>query len=117
MGLWLRVLAGGLAVVVLAGCTDGGSGPGSPPSSSAAGKQWEMPDLVGMSLQAAQDRLQKLTGDPLFLSLSHDATGRGRQQVLDSNWKVCSQNLAPGTRFGLKTTIDFAAVKDSESCP
>jgi hypothetical protein len=118
-----RRLAAGLVgvVLVLAGCTDTTGGPGGPGVSGSAkptsSGQWVMPNLVGSTLQAAQDQIQKLTGDPLFLALSHDATGQGRRQVLDENWKVCAQNIAPGTQFGLKTTIDFATVKQDENCP
>jgi hypothetical protein len=76
-----------------------------------------MPNLVGSNLQAAQDRIQAVSGNPLFITLSHDATGHGRNQVLDSNWKVCSQNVAPGAPFTDSTKIDFGAVKLAEKCP
>lgn len=75
-----------------------------------------MPNLVGAGLQAAQDSLQRLTGNPLFVSKSHDATGAGRLQVSDRNWKVCSQTPAAGTAFTSETTIDFGAVKLEETC-
>ncbi|MEV4317122.1 PASTA domain-containing protein [Actinocrispum sp. NPDC049592] len=80
-------------------------------------KQWAMPNLVGSNLQQAQDQMQKLTGDPVFLTTSHDATGQKRHQVLDKNWKVCSQSVAPGTQITLDSPIDFGAVKNEESCP
>lgn len=83
----------------------------------AAPSQWVMPNLVGSNLQAAQDQIQAVTGNPIFITLSHDATGRGRNQVLDSNWKVCSQNVAPGAPFTEGTKIDFGAVKLAEKCP
>ena len=76
----------------------------------------DMPDLVGVGLQEAQDRMQALFGNPLLVTFSHDATGAGRQQVLDRNWKVCSQNVAPGTRITEDTRIDFGAVKVEERC-
>ncbi|TCO65219.1 hypothetical protein EV192_1011007 [Actinocrispum wychmicini] len=81
------------------------------------GKAWQMPNLVGNNLQAAQDQMQKLTGDPLFLTTSHDATGKKRQQVLDRNWKICAQTPAAGTSITIKSVIDFAAVKNEEQCP
>jgi hypothetical protein len=83
----------------------------------AAAKQWVMPNLVGSNLQQAQDQMQKLTGDPVFLTRSHDATGKSRHQVLDSNWKVCSQNVAAGAQITRDSAIDFGAVKNEESCP
>lgn len=78
--------------------------------------QWVMPNLVGSNLQAAQDRIQTVTGNPIFITFSHDATGQGRNQVLDSNWKVCSQSVAPGAAFTDTTRIDFGAVKLAEKC-
>ena len=83
----------------------------------AAPTHWTMPNLVGKNLQAAQDKIQSITGNPLFVTTSHDATGAGRHQVLDRNWKVCSQNVAPGKTFSEETQIDFGAVKNDESCP
>ena len=109
--VWL--VAGGLA---LAGCTNGEPNPPGETSRAPSGP-WEMPNLVGSTLQAAQDKIQKLTGNPLFLTLSHDATGQKRFQARDANWKVCTQNVAPGTPFTRNTTIDFGAVKQDENCP
>jgi len=47
---------------------------------------------------------------------SHDALGTDRMQVLDRNWKVCSQTPAAGAH-STDTTIDFGTVKLEESCP
>jgi hypothetical protein len=55
-----------------------------------------MPKAVGMSLQDAQDLMQKVTGNPLYVSTSTDLRFT-RLQVLDSNWKVCRQK-----RYDLK---------------
>jgi hypothetical protein len=127
-------VAAWVLLLATAGCTDNApngpapTGPanpppstapttGAPPTSGQAGKQWTMPNLVGRNLQEAQDAMQKLTGDPLFLTTSHDATGRNRQQLLDRDWKVCTQTIAAGSAFTLKAVIDFGAVKQSESCP
>lgn len=57
----------------------------------------EMPNVVCMNLQAAQNLIQKAG---VFYSTSFDATGQGRKQIWDRNWIVVSQNLAPGTAFG-----------------
>ena len=80
-------------------------------------QQWTMPNLVGMNLQQAQDAVQKLTGNPVFVTLSHDATAAGRQQVVDRNWKVCAQSVAAGATFTDSAKIDFATVKNEERCP
>lgn len=122
MGLMrMAILVCGLAVALTACDTGGGGVPNSPApgvNSPAPGvKQWVMPNLVGAKLQDAQDQIQKVTGNPAFITRSHDATGQGRNQVLDSNWKVCSQNVAAGAMFDGNAKIDFGAVKLSEQCP
>ncbi|WP_081343432.1 PASTA domain-containing protein [Mycobacteroides chelonae] len=77
-----------------------------------------MPDLRGQTLQAAQDQMQALTGNPAFFTSSSDATGAGRMQVLDRGWQVCSSTPAPGESFTDSTPVDFAVVRiNSETCP
>ncbi|WP_327147255.1 hypothetical protein [Nocardia sp. NBC_01329] len=56
-----------------------------------------MPAVVCMNLQAAQDLIQT-TG--VFLSRSEDATGRGRNQVVDRNWVVVAQTPEAGSPIG-----------------
>jgi beta-lactam-binding protein with PASTA domain len=73
-----------------------------------------MPNLVGMNLQDAQDTLQS---EGSFLLTQTDATGMERFQVLDSNWKVCSQVPAPGVKVPLERMVDLRAVQLDESCP
>ncbi len=70
-----------------------------------------MPNLVGSNLQEAQDAIQALTGDKVLFTESHDATGAGRHQILDRDWKVCSQNVRPGATITAATAIDFGAAK------
>ena len=76
-----------------------------------------MPNEVGANLQGAQDDIQRVSGNPLFITRSEDATGAGRHQILDRNWKVCSQNVPPGKRVDQSIEITFGAVKLTESCP
>lgn len=52
-----------------------------------------MPNVVCMNLQDAQDLIQALG---VFYSRSSDATGKGRNQVLDANWVVVGQNPDAG---------------------
>ncbi|GLY34083.1 hypothetical protein Amsp01_001070 [Amycolatopsis sp. NBRC 101858] len=87
----------------------------TPATTVAAG--WTMPDLVGSDLQDAQDRIQHITGNPVFRTTSHDGTGAGRHQVLDHDWQVCAQNVAPGAAITLTSKIDFTVVKHGETCP
>ena len=76
-----------------------------------------MPNVVGSNLQGAQDSVQRVTGFAISVTRSHDATGAGRRQVLDRNWKVCSQNVPAGATIDAGTRIDFGAVKLDERCP
>ena len=43
----------------------------------------------------------------------------GRNQLVDSNWIVCEQNIAPGERVtgDVEGQIDFGVVKRGETCP
>jgi hypothetical protein len=117
----------GLVMVVaglgLAGCQipqgSGSSASGGPtlPPPSVVTRHWKMPNLVGTGLQKAQDDIQKLTGNGVFFTSSHDATGRGRHQVIDSDWQVCTQNVPAGDTITITSKIDFGVVRTSESCP
>ena len=88
------------------------------PTSAAGGAQFTMPDEVGRVLQAAQDDIQRVSHDPVFYTSSKDATGRGRHQILDRDWKVCRQNVLAGRVVERKTVlITFSVVKLAETCP
>ena len=90
-----------------------------PPTTTAVGTptgvDFVMPDLVGSDLQSAQDTVQELG---VSYSVSHDLLG-GRNQVIDSNWIVCDQNVAPGQRVAgdVEGQLDFGVVKREERCP
>lgn len=119
----------GLATVTLMGCEPGTTAPQQPataPPSVAAShtapakqddkpvERKEVPNFVGMGLQSAQDKAQ---ADGFYALRSHDSAGRGRMQAFDRNWKVCSQNHAPGETVPVDTKLDFGTVKLAESCP
>jgi hypothetical protein len=74
-----------------------------------------MPSVVGMNLQDAQDLIQT---NGVFLSLSHDLLYT-RNQLIDSNWKVCTQNIPAGQQVtgDAEGAIDLGVVKLEESCP
>jgi beta-lactam-binding protein with PASTA domain len=74
-----------------------------------------MPDVVGMDLQSAQDLIQTFG---VFLTVSRDLLG-SRNQALDSNWLVCSQNVPAGQQVSgdVEGAIDLGVVKREESCP
>jgi len=84
------------------------------PSTSSAPEVFTMPNLVGENLQLAQDKLQALGS---YLMDQQDAAGLGRIQVLDTNWRVCTQKPAPGAKVPMDTMVVLAAVKLSEQCP
>jgi hypothetical protein len=114
--LW-KWLLGGCAALLVAGCQDAGPAPTNPPTTVSSARQWTMPNLVGSVLQQAQDQIQALTGGAILITTSHDATGQERSQVLDANWKVCTQSIAAGSPITERSTIDFGAVMLSENCP
>ncbi|MBN0971149.1 MULTISPECIES: PASTA domain-containing protein [unclassified Gordonia (in: high G+C Gram-positive bacteria)] len=72
-----------------------------------------MPNVVCMSLQDAQNAIQSAG---VFFSRSEDATGRGRSQLVDSNWIVVSQTPTPGTPFSEGEAV-LSAVKIGEPNP
>lgn len=128
-----------LAVVVLGGCdssspdepeapagtapvrTEQTPGTEVPAQETAPGtgpaQQWAMPNLVGSTLQDAQDKIQSVTGGAVLISTSHDLSGEDRSQVLDANWKVCTQNVESGAPLTTASLVDFGVVKVDESCP
>ncbi|GAB3198026.1 hypothetical protein GCM10027261_24520 [Geodermatophilus arenarius] len=87
----------------------------APTTPAAPVVDFAMPSVVGMTLQDAQDLIQ---ANGVFLSLSHDLLGT-RNQVLDANWRVCTQNVPAGQRVtgAAEGTIDLGVVKLEESCP
>ena len=86
-----------------------------PTTQAAPVVDFAMPSVVGMDLQSAQDLIQT---NGVFLSLSHDLLGT-RNQVLDANWRVCTQNVAAGQRVtgDVEGAIDLGVVKLEETCP
>ncbi|MEU2494511.1 PASTA domain-containing protein [Streptomyces sp. NPDC007883] len=85
----------------------------TPEPSATATASAVLPDMVGKGLQSAQDEAQEAG---FYLLTSHDALGRGRNQILDRGWKVCAQTPVPGSH-STDTKIDFSTVKLEETCP
>lgn len=86
---------------------------GAPRTTTAAPVE-KVPRFVGMGLQSAQDAAEAAGFARLT---SHDSAGRDRMQILDRDWKVCSQRPAAGTAVRTDTKLDFGAVKTGEDCP
>ncbi|MFI5634321.1 hypothetical protein ACIA8E_34135 [Streptomyces sp. NPDC051664] len=124
----LTAALGCLAAVTLVGCDPAitSQQPAAPtPSVTAAdttpsaeddkpAERKAVANFVGMGLQSAQDKAQ---ADGFYSLRSHDSAGRDRLQAFDRNWKVCSQDYAPGKTVPVDTELDFGTVKLEESCP
>ena len=89
------------------------SGQPATDTTSVGSGSFAMPSVVGMILQDAQDLLQS---NGSYLMDQVDATGQGRFQMLDSNWKVCSQSPLAGASVTTDQMITLSAVKLDESC-
>lgn len=115
---WRLLGAVAAGVLVIGGsasaCRADTTGGGGSTTATTGGKAGTVPEFVGMGLQSAQNAAQKQG----FYSLtSHDSLGRERHQILDRDWKVCSQNVKAGTTTSTDTRLDFGAVKLDETCP
>jgi hypothetical protein len=66
-----------------------------------------------MNLQDAQDAIQEAG---VFFSHSDDATGQGRNQIIDSNWQVVDQRPSPGTPIAEGEAV-LSVVKYGEPSP
>lgn len=66
-----------------------------------------------MNLQDAQDLIQE---NGVFFSRSADASGKGRNQVVDSNWIVVGQTPAVGALIGEGDAV-LSVVKIGEPNP
>lgn len=71
----------------------------------------KMPDFKGKSVKVARAALD--SGTSLTVK---DASAEGRFVLLESNWKVCTQDPAAGTALNGQP-VEFSAVKFEESCP
>ena len=82
--------------------------------STAKAEAKTVPSFIGKGLQSAQDEAQAAG----FYNLdSHDSSGRDRNQILDRDWKVCTQTPAAGQKTSTDTKLDFGTVKLDETCP
>lgn len=100
-----------LLVLVGVGVACGGTGDDDQPDTA------EIPNVVGMNLQDAQDCLQS---KGFYLLDDQPAPGEPRFQVNDSNWTVIRQSeVGPG--YSIDTRITLTARKDGgyseKSCP
>lgn len=78
-----------------------------------------MPGVACLDLQKAQDAMRSAG---FFYVTASDATGQGRQQLVDRNWVVVSQSEPAGGSPEPTTPIDLGTVKfgeptDAYCCP
>jgi beta-lactam-binding protein with PASTA domain len=90
---------------------DTSDGDGANPLGGNSPEDRLMPDVVCMNLQDAQDEIQD---HGVFFSGSVDATGQGRNQVIDSNWVVVDQSPTPGSPIG-EGDAELSVVKYGET--
>ncbi|MGW0818337.1 PASTA domain-containing protein [Streptomyces viridiviolaceus] len=69
-----------------------------------------VPDVVGMNHRDAMGLLHERG----FMVNEEDASPEGRMIILNSGWKVCRQDPAPGATDALRVAI--YSVKNDESC-
>ena len=104
----LVVVAGAFA----AGCGSAGISPSPATPSTSVVKA--VPDLAGKGLATAETDAQAAGFGNIT---THDASGRGRIQILDRDWQVCSQAPAAGTTASTASRLDLGVVKLDETCP
>lgn len=71
----------------------------------------EVPDVVGIDHQLAQDTMQAAG---LYNLAEEDATGQGRMLLFDRNWTVVSQDPPAGAMVNEDQTITLRSKKDNE---
>ncbi len=104
----LAAAAGMLAVA----CGSAGLSPSPATPSTSVVKA--VPDLVGKGLATAETDAQAAGFGNIT---THDASGRGRIQILDRDWKVCSQTPSAGTSASTASPVGLGVVKLDETCP
>ena len=94
-----------VAVALVAAATLVGCGTNAPAGSPT------VPDVVGQALDIAKTTLQTAGFDAAPQDLL-----RGRNQLLDSDWTVCTQSPGPVPSVQ-GATVDLGVVKKAETCP
>jgi len=114
MGRRAVILA--LGILVISACSPGSSSQlgAAAPGTADTPKGSVVPDVACLKLDDAQTSI-KSAG---FKSTSHDATGQGRMQIIDSNWVVLSQSPTAGSAGSPGATLTLEVVKEGERpCP
>jgi hypothetical protein len=104
----VRLVAAVLATAVLAGC---GGGAVDAPLAVQPPVGPQVPDVVGKPLDVAKSSLDVVG----FVADSQDVL-RDREQLVDGNWVVCTQDPGP-VPAPVGTVVELGVVKDVEVCP
>ena len=81
----------------------------APATAATAGAT--MPDFKGKSVKAARAALDSGTSITV-----NDASSEDRIVIVESNWQICTQKPAAGTKLNGQP-VEFTAVKFGETCP
>lgn len=84
--------------------------PGTDQGANEPGPTTSMPDFTGTSVKVARQSL-----DPATSLTVTDASPQGRMVLVESNWQVCTQEPAAGTKLDGQP-VSLTAVKFGESC-
>lgn len=90
--------------------------PAAPATTAAAAPAgFTMPNVIGQSLNAAEDAVKAIGVSQA--TVSHDVSGKGRTVLLNRNWQVCTQTPKKGAAVQPTATVEFGVVKFGEKCP
>ena len=106
----VEVLVTALAITGTAICAAGGA-------SAANDPPWTMPDVVGQTLQKAEDTLLAVTGDP-DMDIRTSSPKINQEQINLTNWVVCYQSPKADGTISEKTKRVYLYVKrpNEKSC-
>lgn len=103
----LTIAAGAVALLLPAAL--GFAGP------AQAARAFKMPSIDGMNLQEAEDAVTAAAqGTPLVMH-SHNETGMTQKQLSLTDWLVCDQKPAAGTKITGPTDVDFGVVREFDA--
>ncbi len=79
---------------------------------------WSMPDLVGCTLAEAENAIRFVTDCHGGVKVrSIDATGYGRTDFPENEWRVSSHTPNSGEWIGPDSVVSFAVVPDAALSP
>ncbi|WP_431031048.1 PASTA domain-containing protein [Plantibacter sp. RU18] len=98
-----RLASGVIAMLVLAGCSTGGSS--APDPTTSASSRIEVPDVVGLQVDVAEDQLEVLGFDVEVENPEFD------EAIADADLIVITQSVGQGEYLNRGATITLTADK------